>query len=69
MDRNFLLFLAASAESTSEHPLGEAILGKEKPKSWGSIWVEPSIFESFSGLGVNAILKGTEVGLGNEEFL
>ena len=30
--------------------------------------VEPSIFESFSGLGINAILKGTEVSLGNEEF-
>ncbi|MDG4579865.1 heavy metal translocating P-type ATPase [Enterococcus faecium] len=66
MDRNFLLFLAASAEKASEHPLGEAIV--KEAEIVGIDLVEPSIFESFSGLGVNAILKGTEVSLGNEEF-
>ena len=66
MDRNFLLFLAASAEKASEHPLGEAIV--KEAEIVGIDLVEPSIFESFSGLGINAILKGTEVSLGNEEF-
>ena len=59
MDRNFLLFLAASAEKASEHPLGEAIV--KEAEIVGIDLVEPSIFESFSGLGINAILKGTEV--------
>ncbi|TXX29728.1 HAD family hydrolase, partial [Escherichia coli] len=59
MDRNFLLFLAASAEKASEHPLGEAIV--KEAEIVGIDLVERSIFESFSGLGINAILKGTAV--------
>ncbi len=46
MDRNFLLFLAASAEKASEHPLGEAIV--KEAEIVGIDLVEPSIFESFS---------------------
>lgn len=66
MDKNFLLFLAASAEKGSEHPLGEAIV-QEANKN-GIELIQPSAFEALSGLGINATINGLNVSLGNEKF-
>ncbi len=62
-----LLRLAAAAEIGSEHPLAEAIvarakeLGLEPPKAWA--------FESVTGQGIKAKVKGREVAIGNRALM
>jgi Cu+-exporting ATPase len=66
-NRKELLFLAASAEKGSEHPLGEAIVrGAEKE---GITLDRPDEFEALPGHGIRAVVRGREVVLGNERLL
>ncbi len=58
-----ILWLAASAERGSEHPIGEAIVRSAQER--GLSPVEPSQFEALAGHGVLAQVEGNQVVLGN----
>jgi Cu+-exporting ATPase len=58
-----VLQYAASAEKTSEHPLGQAIV--RKALASGSVLEEPSEFMAIPGGGVRAVVDGTPVLIGN----
>ncbi|MBA4406958.1 copper-translocating P-type ATPase [bacterium] len=58
-----LLFLSASLESKSEHPLGMAIV--DKAKSNNISLVQPDTFQSLSGFGLTGIVSGKAVIIGN----
>jgi len=62
-----LLRLAASAERRSEHPLGEAVVraARDRPVSLA----EPSGFQAFSGFGIQAVVEGKPVLVGNAQLL
>jgi Cu+-exporting ATPase len=61
------LRLVASAEQTSEHPLGAAIVAGAKAR--GVELVQPTEFESVTGKGVRAEVDGRDVLVGNEGFI
>ena len=67
MDENTLLRLAASAESGSEHPLGESIVrtAEEKglPKSLASE------FNAIPGYGIEAVVEGRQILIGTALLL
>ncbi|HWI45944.1 MAG TPA: heavy metal translocating P-type ATPase [Rubrobacter sp.] len=67
IDEVELLRLVASAEWTSEHPLGEAIVRGAKERALSL--VEAEGFEALSGSGVRARVGGREVVVGNRRFL
>ena len=62
-----LLRLVASAERTSEHPLGEAIVRGAKDR--GLPLAEAGAFEAVSGSGIRARVEGREVLVGSRRFL
>ena len=62
-----VLRLAASVEKGSEHPLGEAIVGKAEESAL--VLEAPKGFEAVPGHGVKADLGGLAVLLGNERFM
>ena len=62
-----LLRLVASAEQTSEHPLGGAIIAGAKAR--GLDLVQATDFESVTGKGVRATIEGRTVLVGNERFI
>jgi Cu+-exporting ATPase len=62
-----LLRLVASAEQTSEHPLGAAIVAGAKAR--GLELIQPTDFESVTGKGVRATIDGRTVLVGNEGFI
>ena len=62
-----LLWLAASAERGSEHPIGEAIVRSAQAR--GLSPVEPSQFEALAGHGVIAQVEGHQVTLGNLKMM
>jgi Cu+-exporting ATPase len=62
-----LLWLAASVERPSEHPLARAIAEAAKEK--GITLGEPSEFRATPGGGVEAILQGDRVLIGTARFL
>ena len=62
-----LLYLAASVERGSEHPLAETLV--EEAKSRGLILAEAHDFQALPGRGVIASLDGTEVKLGNAALM
>lgn len=66
-DEKEILFLAASVEKGSEHPLGEAIV--RRAVEAGVSPVDPSGFEAIPGHGIKAAVDGREVLLGNERLL
>ena len=57
----------ASAERTSEHPLGEAIVRGAKDR--GLPLAEAATFEAVSGGGIRASVEGREVLVGSRRFL
>lgn len=67
MDNTQILSLVASAESGSEHPLGEAIVNAAREK--GLNLAEPSHFEAVTGRGIRATVRGQNILLGNREFM
>jgi Cu+-exporting ATPase len=62
-----LLSLAASAESGSEHPLGEAIVRFANEKELSVRKVED--FEAISGQGIQATVRGQSILIGNAKLL
>src|SRR5215213_3487738 len=62
-----LLRLVASAERSSEHPLGEAIVRGAKDRALPLAEVE--VFEAISGGGIRARVEGREVLVGSLRFL
>ena len=66
-DVNGLLALAAAAESSSEHPLAQAVLNAAIEQKLHLPSIED--FESFTGLGVQARIEGTQVLVGRPQFL
>lgn len=62
-----LLYVAASAESKSEHPLGKAIVNFAKKKELTVS--ESKEFKMSAGKGVEAQIYGKNVLCGNEKFL
>jgi Cu2+-exporting ATPase len=62
-----LLRVAASAETGSEHPLGEAIVRAAVDR--GLPTTEPSRFEAISGAGLVATIEGRDVLIGNARLM
>ena len=62
MDEEELLFLAASVERHSEHPIGLALV--EKAKEGGIELAEPTDFEAVAGHGVKAKVEDKQITLG-----
>ena len=66
-EETVVLWLAASAERGSEHPIGEAIVWAAQAR--GLSPVEPSQFEALAGHGVIAQVEGHQVALGNLKMM
>ncbi len=66
-DEAFVLRMAATVESGSEHPLGEAIIAGARSR--GIVLQEPTAFEALPGRGVRALVEGREVVLGNRRLM
>jgi P-type Cu+ transporter len=66
-DEPELLALVASAERSSEHPLGEAIVRGATGR--GLTLTEPADFDSVTGKGISAVIDGRAVLVGNERLL
>ena len=62
-----LLFLVASVEQSSEHPLAEALVAAAKAQ--GSDLKQPENFEALVGQGVSGRVEGQEILLGNRQLL
>jgi len=62
-----LLFLAASAENSSEHPLAEAVVeaGRAKKINFGPA----EHFEALTGRGILATVEGIKVHIGNSSLM
>jgi len=66
MSEESLIRLSASAESGSEHPLGEAIVEYAKQKN-GSLQ-NPEKFEAVTGRGIRAQVEGKQLRIGTKEL-
>lgn len=66
-DESELLKIAASAESGSEHPLGESIVQQAREKGFN--WEDATDFEAVTGKGVKAMLNGKSVLVGNKKLM
>jgi len=64
---NRLLYLAASVEAGSEHPLGEAIVRAAQERELQL--AQPEEFEAQTGQGVMARVEGHRVALGNSRMM
>jgi P-type Cu+ transporter len=67
ISKDKLLWLAASVERSSEHPLARAIVEAAKEKE--IVLGEPTEFRATPGSGVEAILQGDRVLIGTPKFL
>ena len=67
VEKSELLRLAASAESGSEHPLGEAIARDAKSKGVQLAPIEA--FEAVAGHGLDAKVEGREILIGNARLM
>lgn len=62
-----VLQYAASAESHSEHPIGESIVREAKNK--GLILKDPAEFEALPGMGLKSKINGSEIIIGSRKFI
>lgn len=62
-----ILKLVASAETVSEHPLGQAIVEKAKEKGIGL--VQPESFYAVPGQGLIATIEGQQILVGNPKLM
>ncbi|MFQ5354423.1 MAG: copper-translocating P-type ATPase, partial [Thermodesulfobacteriota bacterium] len=62
-----ILLNAASAEKSSEHPLGEAIIREAEARDIKLS--KPEKFKAVPGKGIRTVIKGREVLLGNKTFM
>jgi Cu+-exporting ATPase len=67
VDETELLRLSASAEKGSEHPLGEAIVNKGQEK--GLELSKPESFEAIPGHGIEVVIQGKRMLLGNKKLM
>jgi len=67
IDENELLQLAASAEKSSEHPLGEAIVKGAEEK--GLEFKKLDFFKAIPGLGIEVKIEGKDILLGNRKLM
>ncbi len=67
MDKTELLRLVASAESGSEHPLGEAIVRAAKEK--GLLLASVESFGAIAGHGIEAQVEGHQILIGNAKLM
>lgn len=67
VQRERLLFLAASCEQMSEHPLGQAIVRAAEEEQLKLVM--PETFKSVTGAGIITTLNGREVAVGNRRLL
>ncbi|MDI3522549.1 MAG: P-type Cu+ transporter [Bacillota bacterium] len=65
--REDVLFLSASAERASEHPLGQAVVSGAQRE--GLTLAEPHAFRAVPGQGIIAEIEGKTVQLGNRRLL
>jgi len=66
-DEETVLQLAASLEKASEHPLAEAVLSGAKEKGVQPIGAEG--FQSITGKGVTGMVRGRQIGFGNQALM
>ncbi|MDR1471395.1 MAG: heavy metal translocating P-type ATPase [Synergistaceae bacterium] len=66
-ERTRLIQVTASAERGSEHPLGEAIVRRADELGVPSLKVER--FQSLTGLGIEAVIDGEDVFIGNRKLM
>ena len=66
-EKEKLLQIAASAERFSEHPLGEAIVFAAKERNLKLFEVRQ--FEAISGHGIEAVVDGKKILVGNEKLM
>lgn len=66
-DVNQLLQYAASIESGSEHPLGQAIVDAAKEKKLNTLPIEN--FQAVSGHGVTAMIDNHQIQFGNDKMM
>lgn len=62
-----LLQIAASAEKSSEHPLGQAIVAKAEEEGYDILKVDS--FTSITGRGIEALISGQTVLAGNRKLM
>ncbi|MFA5413463.1 MAG: heavy metal translocating P-type ATPase [Patescibacteria group bacterium] len=67
LPENEIIFLAASAEKNSEHPLGQAIV--EAAKNKNIALSEADSFEAVAGAGVRAKISGKKVLVGTKQLM
>ena len=67
ISEEYLLQITASAEKGSEHPLGEAIVNGAAEKALEMLPAES--FNSLTGRGIEAVIKGTAVLAGNKKLM
>lgn len=67
ISENQVIYLAASVEQGSEHPLGEALIAEAGSR--GITLSKPEHFEAIAGMGVQAMVDDIDVRLGNERFM
>jgi Cu+-exporting ATPase len=67
LDEAEVLRLAAAVERASEHPLAEAVLGGARER--GLEVPEPERFQAIPGHGVEAVVEGRTVLLGNRKLM
>jgi Cd2+/Zn2+-exporting ATPase/Cu+-exporting ATPase len=67
LDPSQLLIMAASAERYSEHPLAEAV--RQEALSRNLSLLEPTRFISIPGEGIEAIVDGKSIKVGNRNFV
>jgi Cd2+/Zn2+-exporting ATPase/Cu+-exporting ATPase len=65
--QSVVLWLAASAERYSEHPLAAAV--REAARAAGLVLAEPTDFSALPGLGVSAMINGVPVVVGNRRLV
>ena len=66
-NENKLLYLTASAEIKSEHPLGKAVVAFAKQQ--GLVLCESTAFKMTAGQGISAEVEDTKLFCGNEKYL
>lgn len=66
-DEDYVLYLAASAERFSEHPIAKAIVREAENR--GIRLGKVALFEAEAGRGVKALLNGAELIVGRLDFL
>jgi Cu+-exporting ATPase len=66
-DERHLLQITASAEKSSEHPLGEAIVRKAQAECVDFLEVEN--FQALTGLGIEASIDGSVFYIGNRKLM